>query len=186
VATPHPGGEESTPALRTRVGPLTRFRLVPLGEAAVEPARGTLDELRARYLGFAFDLGPMLPLPSPPPRSCADLLTRQLVGRGTIFVLPGRLACSAPFGEVNPVLLSAVVPLGPLGAPGALPQRRLTALAGSVVGELLGLSLPCSDGRTCCPLRTAPDLKTLDARAATACPAHASELGRARERAGLQ
>ena len=172
--------------MRARIEPLTRFRLFPVGEPAVAPARATLDALRARYVGYGFDLGPVVPVPSPPPESCAELLTRQLAGRGTIFVLPGSLVCSAPFGEVNPALQAAVVPLQPVGPPGAVARRRLTALVASVVGEILGLSMPCGDGRTCCSLRKAPDVEALDARVATTCPAHAAELDRIREAAGLQ
>ncbi|HEY1908419.1 MAG TPA: hypothetical protein VGG91_20380, partial [Myxococcaceae bacterium] len=62
----------------------------------------------------------------------------------------------------------------------------LTALLASVVGEILGLSTPCRDGRTCCSLRKAPDLAALDRRASVSCPAHAPELDRIREAAGLQ
>jgi len=176
----------SHPGLRARIEPLSRFRLVPLGEAAVAPARGILDSLRARYVPYGFDLGPVVSQPTPPPRTCAELLTRLATGRGTIFFLPGSLACSAPFGEVNTALQAAVVPLAPLGPsrPGA--DRRLTALVGSVVEEILGLSFPCTDGRSCCALRKAPDLKRLDAWAAAPCPAHASELDRIREAGGMQ
>ena len=176
----------STRGLRARIEPLSRFRLVPLGEDAVAPARGILDSLRARYVPYGFDVGPVVSMPTPPPGTCAELLTRTATGRGTIFVLPGSLACSAPFGEVNAALQSAVVPLAPLGPshPGA--DRRLTALVASVVEEILGLSFPCTDGRSCCALRMAPDLKRLDAWAKTPCPAHASELDRIREDAGMQ
>jgi hypothetical protein len=172
--------------LRTRIEPLSRFRLVPLGEDAVAPARGILDSLRARYVPYGFDVGPVVSVPTPPPRTCAELLTRTAAGRGTIFVLPGSLACSAPFGEVNTALQAAVVPLAPLSSsrPGA--DRRLTALVGSVVEEILGLSFPCTDNRSCCALRKAPDLKRLDAWAAVPCPAHAAELDRIREGAGMQ
>jgi hypothetical protein len=187
VESPHPGVDGGTPPpVRTRIEPLTRFRLLPIGEAAIAPARSALDPLRARYVGYGFELGPVVPMPSPPPRSCAELLTRQLTGRGTLFVLPGDLACSTRFGEVNPVLKTAVVPLAPLGPRGPVAQRRLEALLGSMVGELLGLSMPCSDGKTCCALRTAADPEVLDARAAAPCPAHASELDRIREAAGMQ
>jgi hypothetical protein len=176
----------SSRGLRVRIEPLTRFRLLPLGEDAVAPARGILDSLRARYVPYGFDVGPVVSVPTPPPRTCAELLTRTAAGRGTIFVLPGSLACSAPFGEVNAALQSAVVPLAPLGPsrPGA--DRRLTALVGSVVEEILGLSFPCTDGRSCCALRKAPDLKSLDAWAKMPCPAHASELDRIREDTGMQ
>ena len=177
---------EKVGTVRTRIEPLTRFQLVPLGEAAVAPARSILEALRARYVPYAFDLGPVLPLPAPPPRTCAELLTRQVAGRGTIFVLPGSLACSAPFGEVNATLQAGVVPLAPLGPTDAVARQRLTALVGSVVEEILGLSMPCTDGRVCCALRKAPDVKRLDSWAATPCPAHAAELDRVREAAGMQ
>ncbi|HET9035864.1 MAG TPA: hypothetical protein VFN45_06655, partial [Myxococcaceae bacterium] len=122
--------------LRARIEPLSRFRLVPLGEDAVAPARGILDSLRARYVPYGFDLGPVVSLPTPPPRTCAELLTRMATGRGTIFVFPGSLACSAPFGEVNAALQAAVVPLTPLGPSGPVAERRLAALVGSAVGEI--------------------------------------------------
>jgi hypothetical protein len=109
-----------------------------------------------------------------------------VIGRGTVLVLPGTLRCSAPFGELDAALKTAVVPLGPLGPPGPLADRRLTALVGSVVAEMLGLSTPCRDGRTCCALRKAPDLAALDRRASVPCPAHAAELDRAREASGFQ
>jgi hypothetical protein len=176
----------SPPGVRARIEPLTRFRVVPLGEAAAAPARGILDTLRVRYVAYGFDLGPVVSVPAPTPRSCGELLTRAVAGRGTIFVLPGSLVCSAPFGEVNAALQAAVVPLAPLGPSGPVAQRRLTALVGSVVEEILGLSMPCTDGRSCCALRKAPDLKRLDAWATTPCPAHASELDRVREAAGMQ
>jgi hypothetical protein len=172
--TPHPGAS------------LTRFQIIPLGEAAVGPARATLDALRARYVPYGFELGAVVPLPSPPPRDCAELLTRLVIGRGTLLVVPDTLRCSAPFGELDAALKSAVIPLGPLGPPGPLTNRRLTALLGSVVGELLGLSTPCRDGRTCCALRKAPDLDALDRRASVPCPAHAAELDRIREASGMQ
>jgi hypothetical protein len=181
--TPHPGG---SPTLRSTVGPLTRFRIVPLGEAAIGPARATLDALRAQYVPYGFELGAVVPLPSPPPRDCADLLTRLLIGRGTVFVLPDGLRCSAPFGELDGPLKSAVIPLGPLGPPGPVAERRLTALVGSMVGEMLGLSTPCTDGRTCCALRKSPDVGALDRRTSVRCPAHAAELDRARENSGFQ
>lgn len=180
--TPHPG---DSPTLRNTVGPLTRFRIVPLGEAAVAPARETLDTLRAQYVPYGFELGAVVPLPSPPPRDCAELLTRLVIGRGTVLLVPETLRCSAPFGELDAALKTAVVPLGPLGPPGPLTERRLTALVGSVVGEMLGLSTPCRDGRTCCALRKAPDLPALDRRASVPCP-HAAELDRAREASGFQ
>src|SRR5262245_57312672 len=145
----------SSRGVRARIEPLTRFRLLPLGEDAVVPARGILDTLRARYVSFGFDVGPVVAMPTPPPRSCAELLTRTAAGRGTIFVLPQTLACSAPFGEVNAALQAAVVPLGPLGPSGPVAQRRLAALVGSMVEEILGLSMPCTDGRSCCALRKA-------------------------------
>jgi hypothetical protein len=181
--TPHPG---ASPTLRSTVGPLTRFRIVPLGEAAVAPARTTLDALRTQYVPYGFELGVLVPLPSPPPRDCAELLTRLVIGRGTVLVVPETLHCSAPFGELDAALKTAIVPLGPLGPPGPLADRRLTALVGSVVGEMLGLSTPCRDARTCCALRTAPDLAALDRRASVPCPAHAAELDRAREASGFQ
>ncbi|HEY1418814.1 MAG TPA: hypothetical protein VGF41_12965, partial [Myxococcaceae bacterium] len=59
-------------------------------------------------------------------------------------------------------------------------------LLASVVGEMLGLSTPCRDGRTCCALRRAPDLVALDRRASVSCPEHAPELDRIREASGLQ
>jgi hypothetical protein len=160
--------------------------IVPLGEAAVAPARATLEALRARYVPYGFELGAVLPLPSPPPRDCAELLTRLVIGRGTVLVLPDTLRCSVPFGELDAALMTAVVPLGPLGPPGTLADRRLTALLGSVVGEFLGLSTPCRDGRTCCALRKAADLNSLDRRASAPCPAHAAELERIREASGMQ
>jgi hypothetical protein len=171
-ATPHPGAS-----------PLTGFQIVPLGEAAVAPARATLDALRARYVPYRFDLGDVVPLPSPPPRDCAQLLTRLVIGRGTVLVVPDALRCSAPYGELDTALKTAVVPLAPLGP---VVDRRLTELLTSVVGEILGLSTPCRDGRTCCALRKAPDLAALDRRASTPCPAHAAELDRIREASGLQ
>jgi len=181
--TPHPG---ASPTLRSTVGPLTRFRIVPLGEAAIAPAKATLDALRARFVPYAFELGAVVPMPSPPPRDCAELLTRLVIGRGTLLVVPETLRCSAPFGELDDALKTAVVSLGPLGPPGPVADRRLTALLGSAVGEILGLSTPCRDGRTCCALRKSPDLAALDRRASTACPAHAAELDRAREASGFQ
>lgn len=181
--TPHPG---ASPSLRSTVGPLTRFRIVPLGEAAVAPARATLDALRAQYVPYGFELGAIVPLPSPPPRDCAELLTRLVIGRGTVLVVPEPLRCSAPFGELDASLKTAVVPLGPLGPPGPLADRRLTALLASVVGEILGLSTPCRDGLICCPLRKAPDLAALDRRASVSCPAHAAELDGIREASGMQ
>ena len=137
-------------------------------------------------MGYGFDLGAVVPLPSPHPRSCAELLTRVVIGPGTLFVLPGTLRCSAPFGEVDPALRAAVVPLEPLGPPGAAARRRLTAVLASMVEEILGLSTPCRDGRTCCALRRAPDLNALDRLASTPCPAHASELDRIDTAAGLR
>jgi len=185
-ASPHPGGDGGTPQVRVKIGPLTRFQIVPMGEAAVAPAGGTLDALRARYVAYGFDLGPIVPMPSPPPRSCAELLTSRVVTRGAIFVVPGTLPCPTPFGAVNPALGTGLVPLGPLGPWGPVAERRLTAVVGSIVAELIGLSMPCSDGRRCCALRKAPDAKTLDIQAAASCPAHASELDRIREASGLQ
>jgi hypothetical protein len=181
--TPHPG---ASPTLRSPVPPLTRFRIVPLGEEAIAPARAALEALRAEYVPYWFELGAVIRLPSPGPRDCAELLSRLVIGRGTVFVLPGGLRCSARLGELDAGLKSAVVLLGPLGSPGPVADRRLTALLGSVVGEILGLSTPCRDGRTCCALRKAPDLETFDRRASAPCPAHAAELDRVREAAGLQ
>jgi len=187
VASPHPGGDAGTPqAVRMKLGPLTRFQIVPMGESAVTPAGATLEALRARYVAYGFDLGPVVPLPSPAPRSCTQLLASRVAARGAIFVVPGTLTCPTPFGAVNPTLGTGVVPLGPLGPQGPVAERRLTALLGSIVGELIGLSMPCSDGRSCCALRRASDPGTLDAQAAAPCPAHASELDRIRERSGLQ
>jgi hypothetical protein len=182
-ATAHPGG---SPTLRSPVGPLTRFRIVPLGDGAIAPARATLEALRAQYVPYAFELGAVVPLPSRHPTDCRELLTRLVIGQGTVFVLPDGLRCSAPFGELDAGLKSAVVRLAPLGPPGPVADRRLTALVGSVVGEILGLSTPCRDGRTCCALRKAPDLETFDRRASVPCPAHAAELDRIREASGLQ
>ncbi len=187
VARPHPGGDGGTPqAVRVKIEPLTRFQIVPMGEAAVTPARSALDALRARYVGYGFELGPVVPMPSPPPRSCTELLTSRVAARGTVFVTPGTLACPTPFGAVNPALSAGVVPLGALGPWGPVAERRLSALLGSMVGELIGLSMLCSDGRRCCALRKAPDLTTLDAQAAASCPAHARELDRIREASGMQ
>jgi hypothetical protein len=169
-----------------KIEPLTRFQIVPVGEAAVTPARTSLDALRARYVAYGFHLGAVLPMPSPHPRSCAELLTSRVVARGAIFVVAGTLSCPTPFGAVNPALGTGLVPLGALGPWGPVAERRLTALLGSIVGELIGLSMSCSDGRSCCALRKAPDLKTLDAQAAAFCPAHASELDRIREASGMQ
>jgi hypothetical protein len=185
--TPHPEhGGEAAPGVRATLGPLTRFRVVPVGDAAVAPARAAVDALRARYVGYGFDLAAVVPVPSPAPGSCAELLRRVVIAPGTLFVLPGTLRCSAPFGEVNAALRAAVVPLEPLGPPGALAQRRVDAVLASVVGEVLGLSSPCRDGRTCCAVRKARDLDTLDRQAQTVCPSHAAELGRINTDAGLQ
>ncbi len=184
--SPHPGGDGGTPQVRVKIGPLTRFQIAPMGEAAVAPARSTLDALRARYVAYGFDLGPIVPMPSPRPRSCTELLTSRVVARGAIFIVPGTLPCPTPFGAVNAALGTGLVPLGALGPWGPVAEHRLTAVVGSIVAELIGLSMSCSDGRTCCALRKAPDVKTLDIQAAAPCPAHASELDRIREASGLQ
>lgn len=183
---PH-GVDAGTPrTVRAEIKPLTRFQIVPVGEAAVEPARATLEALRARYVAYGFDLGAVLPLPTVGPADCAGLLTSRVAARGTLLVVAGTVPCATPFGAVNAVLGTGLVPLGPLGPPGPAAERRLGALLASLVGELIGLSTPCTDGRACCALRKAPDLRTLDAQAAAPCPAHASELDRIREAAGMQ
>jgi len=185
-APPH-GVDAGTPrTVRAEIKPLTRFQIVPVGEAAVEPAGATLEALRARYVAYGFDLGAVLPLPAVRPADCAGLLTSRVAARGTLLVVAGTVPCATPFGAVNAVLGAGMVPLGPLGPPGPVAGRRLTALLASLVGELIGLSTPCTDGRACCALRKAPDLRTLDAQAAAPCPAHASELDRIREAAGMQ
>ncbi|HVP61046.1 MAG TPA: hypothetical protein VMT11_10830 [Myxococcaceae bacterium] len=187
VTAPRPGVDGGTPQpVRAKIEPLTRFQIVPVGEAAVAPARATLDALRVRYVAYGFDLGPVLPMPSPRPRTCDELLTSRVAARGTIFVVPGTLPCSAPFGAVNSVLKAGLVLLAPLGPSGRVAERRLTALLGSMVGELIGLSMPCTDGVSCCALRKAKDVRTLDTQAAAPCPAHASELDRIREANGMQ
>jgi len=187
VASPHPGGDGGTPqSVRVKIEPLTRFQIVPMGESAVAPARATLEALRARYVAYGFELGSVVPLPAPRPRSCTEVLTSRVAARGAIFVVPGTLPCPTPFGAVNSALGTGLVPLGALGPWGPIAQRRLTALLGSMVGELIGLSMPCSDGRSCCALRRAPDLTTLDAQAAASCSAHARELDRIRESLGMQ
>jgi hypothetical protein len=175
----------SSGKVRAEIRPLTRFQLVPVGEAAVAPARAALDPLRARYVAYGFDVGALQEAPVTP-GDCGELLRRQVGTRGTIFVIAGAVRCPTPFGAVNTVLASGLVSLAPLGPPGPVADRRLTALLASVVGELLGLSMPCTDGRTCCALRTAKDVKTLDARAMVPCPAHDAELDRIREAAGMQ
>lgn len=183
---PDAGPDAGSPrSVRAEVRPLTRFQLVPVGEAAVGPARAALEPLRGRYVAYGFDLGALQAAPVTP-GDCGELLRRQVGARGTIFVLAGTVRCSTPFGSVDRTLATGLVSLGTLGPSGAIADRRLTALLGSMVGELLGLSMPCTDGRTCCPLRTAPDVKALDARAALRCPAHDAELDRIREAAGMQ
>jgi|GEM_PF-2554126 len=181
------GGEDggSPRAVRAEIRPLTRFQLVPVGQAAVGPARAALESLRARYVAYGFDLG-ALQTGSMAPDDCAELLRRRVGARGTLYVVADAVRCSTPFGAVNTQLATGLVSLAPLGPPGPLSERRLTALVGSVVGELLGLSTPCADGRTCCALRKAPDVKTFDAQARVSCPAHAGELDRIREAAGMQ
>lgn len=166
--------------------PLTRFQIVPVGEAAVQPARSALDPLRERYVAYGFDLGAVQAVPAVRAADCAEFLTRQLSGRGTVFVVAGTVPCPTPFGAVNTAFAAGLVSLGALGPPGPVVDRRLAALLGSMVGEILGLSMPCTGGRQCCALRRAPDLPTLDAWAAVPCPAHAAELNRIREAAGLQ
>lgn len=175
----------SSGKVRAEIRPLTRFQIVPVGEAAVAPARAALDALRARYVAYGFDLGALQSAPVTQ-GDCGELLRRQVGARGTIFVVAGTVRCPTQFGAVNGALATALVSLTPLGPPGPVAERRLTALLTSMVGELLGLSTPCTDGRTCCALRTAKDVKTLDAWAAVPCPAHDAELDRIREAAGMQ
>ncbi len=172
-------------SVRAEVRPLTRFQIVPVGAAAVTPARAALDPLRARYVAYGFDLGALQGAPVTP-GDCGEILRRQVGARGTIFVTAKTVRCPTPFGAVNTTLASGLVSLAKLGPPGPVADRRLTALLASEVGELLGLSMPCTDGKTCCALRTAKDLKTLDAWAAAPCPAHDAELDRIREAAGMQ
>ena len=172
-------------SVRAEIRPLTRFQIVPVGAAAVAPARATLDPLRGRYVAYGFDLGATQSSPVTP-ADCAELLRRQVSARGTVFVVSGTIRCPTPFGTVDASLAAGLVSLAPLGPPGPVADRRLTALLASMVGEILGLSMPCSDGRSCCALRKAPDVKTLDAQAAAPCPAHAGELDRIREAAGMQ
>ncbi len=166
--------------------PLTAFRIVPVGEAALAPARATLGPLRARDLGYGFELGALQAAPVVRGADCAELIHRQLGARGTLFVVAGTVPCATPFGTLDPELATGLVSLGPLGPPGAEADRRLTALLASMVGELIGLSMPCTDRLGCCALRLARDLRTLDAQAAAPCPSHASELDRIREAAGMQ
>ncbi len=181
------GVEAGSPrTLRAEIRPVTLFRIVPVGEAAVAPARATLGPLRARYVGYGFELGALQPAPVARGADCAELIRRQLGARGTLFVVAGSVACATPFGTLDPELATALVSLGTLGPPGADSDRRLTALLGSMVGELIGLSMPCTDGLGCCALRRAKDLRTLDAQAAAPCPSHAAELDRIREGAGMQ
>jgi hypothetical protein len=176
------------PGLRVRFGPLLRFRLVPVGAAAVEPARAATPALRERYAAFAFELGATLASLPSNAADCASFLSTVVGARGTLFVVATPLRCASPFGALDPRISAAVVLLPPLGTAGN-PEaaRRLPALLASDVGELLGLSYPCADGRTCCLLRTAPDLRVFDARAGvSSCPQHGGELDRIRTDAGLQ
>jgi hypothetical protein len=188
TGTSHPdaGLDGGSPrSIRAEVRPLTRFQLVPVGEAALGPARAALEPLRARYVAYGFALGALQAEPVTP-GDCGELLRRQVGARGTIFVVAGTVRCPTPFGSVDSTLATGLVSLGTLGPSGPVADRRLTALLASMVGELLGLSMPCTDGRTCCPLRTAHDVKALEARAALRCPAHDAELDRIREAAGMQ
>ena len=186
VATPHPMDGGTPRSVRAAIGPVTRFQLVPVGEAALAPARATLDTLRDRYVGYGFELGAPLQPAATKHADCGTILTGRVAARGTLFVVAGLVACSTPFGAVNTALATGLVPLAPLGPPGPVSERRLTEVLASLVGELIGLSMSCTDGRACCALRKAQDLRTLDAQAAAPCPAHASELDRIREAAGMQ
>jgi len=186
AAPPTPAKPES--ALRSRLGPLLRFRLVPVGAAAVEPAKAAIPVLRQRYDGFAFELGATLASLPSTAVDCTSFLGSLVGARGTLFIVASPLRCESPFGALDPRLSAAVVLLPPLGVTGS-PEatRRLQALLTSDVGELLGLSYPCTDGKTCCPLRTAPDLRVFDVRAGvSSCPQHVGELNRIRTDAGLQ
>ena len=187
VAAP-PTPSPPAPSVRVRFGPLLRFHLVPVGEVAVEPARSALRALEERYAGFSFDLGATVATLPTSAVDCASFLRSRVGARGTLFVVATSLRCASPFGALDPTLSAAVVLLPPLGAAGS-PEaaRRLQSLLASDVGELLGLSYPCTGGKTCCPLRAAPDLRTFDVRAGVAtCPQHAGELDRIRTDAGLQ
>jgi hypothetical protein len=186
VAAPAPSTPQ--PALRYRLGPLIRFRLVPVGALAVDPARSAIPVLQQRYPGLGFELGATVASLPSTAMDCDSFLTTRVGARGTVFVVAPPLPCPSKFGALDPRFSAAVVLLPPLGAAGS-PEaaRRLQALLASDVGELLGLSYPCADGRTCCLLRTAPDLRAFDARAAVSnCPQHAGELDRIRTDAGLQ
>jgi hypothetical protein len=161
---------------------------VPVGVAAVEPARAAIPVLQQRYGGLSFELGATLASVPSKAVDCASFLSTVVGARGTLFVVATPLRCASPFGALDPRISAAVVLLPPLGTAGS-PEaaRRLQALLASDVGELLGLSYPCADGRTCCLLRTAPDLRVFDARAGvSSCPQHAGELDRIRTDAGLQ
>ena len=176
------------PSLRYRLGPLVRFRLVPVGAAAVEPVRAAVPALGQRYAGLSFEPGATLTALPSTAVDCESFLGTLIGARGTVFVVATPLRCPSLFGALDPRISAAVVllsPLGPAGSPEA--ARRLQALLASDVGELLGLSYPCSDGKTCCLLRTAPDLRAFDLRAGvSSCPHHAGELDRIRTDAGLQ
>src|SRR5262249_25578623 len=178
----------SGPVMRYRLGPLLRFHLVPVGAAAVGPARAALPALRQRYGGFAFDLGATLTSLPSTAIDCTAFLGTLIGARGTLFVVSAPMPCPSPFGAVDPRISAAVVPLASLGKAGSPDaSRRLEALLGADVGELLGLSFPCTGGKACCPLRTAADLSVFDARMAVSdCPQHAGELGRIRTDAGLE
>ena len=186
LAPPLPPNAESP--VRQRIGPLVRFQLVPVGASAVEPARAALPGLRQRYQGYGFDLGATLAALPSSAVDCTAFLNTLVGARGTLFVLGTPLRCASPFGALDRRLAAAVVPLPPLGKTGS-PEasRRLAALLAADVGEILGLSYPCTAGKTCCPLRSAPDLRLFDVRASVSdCPQHAEELGRIRTDAGLQ
>lgn len=192
-ASPTPAATSASSAgkaeslVRQRIGPLVRFQLVPVGSQAVGLASAALPSLRQRYVGYGFALGATLETLPPSAVDCASFL-RTLVGaRGTLFILASPLRCADRFGALDRRISAAVVLLPPLGVPGS-PEaaRRLTALLSADVGEILGLSYPCTQARGCCPLRTAPDLSVFDARAAASCPQHAAELGTIGTDAGLQ
>ena len=182
---PPPGSAESL--VRQRIGPLVRFHLVPVGRAAVEPARAALPLLRQHYAAYGFDLGATLEALPGSAADCTAFLGTLIGARGTLFILEAPLPCSALFGALDRRIAAAVVPLPPLGESGS-PEaaRRLAALLAADVGEILGLSYPCPKGKGCCPLHSSRDLSVFDARAAASCPQHASELGRIRTDAGLQ
>ncbi len=189
-ALPAPKGPPPRSAealVRQRIGPLVRFHLVPVGTAAVEPARAALPALRQRYQAYGFELGATLESLPSSAADCTAFLSTLVGARGTLFVLGKPLRCSSPFGALDTRIAAAVVPLPPLGTLGsAEAARRFLALLDADVGEILGLSYPCSGGKGCCPPRTAPDLSVFDARAASSCPQHAAELDRIRTEAGLQ